>query len=55
MIIYYASAHTGATQLNRQFISLLKRPLTHYWTFPLKPKLNGEVTGDQSGLNFGCV
>ena len=29
---YYASARTVAPQLNRQFVLLLKRPLTHYWT-----------------------
>ena len=33
---YYASARMVASQLNHQIILLLKRPLTHYWTSPLK-------------------
>ena len=32
---HYASARMVASQLNRNIISLLKRPLTHYWSTPL--------------------
>ena len=32
---YYAPARMVVSQLNHQIILVLKRPLTHYWTFPL--------------------
>ena len=33
---YYAPTRMVASQLNHQIILLLKRPLTHYWTSPLR-------------------
>ena len=35
---YYTPARMVTSQLNHQIILLLKRPLTHYWTSPLKFK-----------------
>ena len=48
--LFCRSARMVASHLNRQIILLLKRPLTHYWSFPLKQWV--AFTAPQCSLSF---
>ena len=55
-MIIYASVWTDVSQLNCQFLLLLKCPLTHYWTFPLThSEQRPQNIYSQEEINLYCI